>query len=84
MYWNWRSDFICIAFTIKMLSISVYSTWNDQTKLKSLSFSHCHTCDNIYIGQSSLYDSFPLIDLANTKIQYKQTNYDTDNIDNNK
>ena len=26
----------------------------------------------------------PLINSANTKIQYKQTNYDTDNIDNNK
>ena len=27
---------------------------------------------------------FPLTDLANTNIQYKQTNYDADNIDNNK
>ena len=33
----------------------------------------------MYIGQSSLYDLFALIALANTKIQYKQTNYDADN-----
>ena len=60
-----------------MLSISVYRALNEQT------ISYLHWCDNICIGQSSLYDLFPLIDLANTKMQYKQTNYDADNIDNN-
>ena len=28
---------------------------------------------------TSLYELFPVIDLANTKIQYKQTNNDADN-----
>ena len=38
---------------IKMLSISVYRTLNEQTKsYSSISYLHCHTCtcDNIYIG----------------------------------
>ena len=67
-----------------MLSFSVYRTLNEQTKSQSISYLHCHTCDNIYSGKSSLYDLFPFIDLANAKIQYKQTNYDADNIVNNK
>ena len=39
-------------------------------------------CDNIYIVESGMYD-FSLA-LANTNIQYKQINYDADNINNNK
>ena len=41
-------------------------------------------CGKMYIGESSWYESFPLIALANTNIQYKQINYDADIIDNNK
>ena len=44
----------------------------------------CHTCDNIYICKSILYELFPWIALANTDIQYKEINYDANNIDNNK
>ena len=62
-----------------MLSISVYRTLNNQTKSLSILCLQCHTCDNIYIGLSSLYDLFHLIDLAKTKIQYKQTNNEADN-----
>ena len=59
-------------------------TLYEQIKPKSISYSHCHTCDTcFYIGESGLYELFSLA-LANTYIQYKQINYDADNIDNNK
>ena len=38
----------------------------------------------MYIWESSLFELFSLIALDNTNIQYKQINYDADNIDNNK
>ena len=38
--------------------------------------------NRIYACTISLYDLFPLIDLANTKIQYERTNNDADNIGN--
>ena len=38
----------------------------------------------MYIGESSLYELSSQIALANTNIQYKQINYDADNIDNSK
>ena len=36
-----------------------------------------------YTWTTTLYDLFPLTFLALTKLKYKETNYDTDNIDNN-
>ena len=51
-----------------MLSIYVYRTLNEHTKSQSISYMQIHTCENINIGQSSLYDLFPLIVLATTKI----------------
>ena len=41
-------------------------------------------CDKMYICESSLYELFHLIALANTNIQYKQMIFDADNIDNDK
>ena len=56
----------------------------EQMKPKSISYSHCHKCDTcFYVGESGLYELF-FVALANTNIQYKQINYDADNIDNNK
>ena len=49
-----------------------------------ISYSHCHTCDTcFYIGESGFVRVISLA-LANTNIQYKQINYDADNIDNTK
>ena len=39
----------------------VYRTLYEEIKLKSISHSHCHTCDNIYIGESGFYELFPLL-----------------------